>query len=304
MTRFSTRFGAAAAPIARAALLVLGAGPALAGAAALPVAVVGCKDKAKESEALARTHVETLASLAEKDVQEVERGLPEGAKRLGPMFSREEPQKNLPAVRSALQKVRRDVPDLLIAKSTFFAYADDAGVAIRNDLEQDAMAGQNLFAIFPELQKSKDGFVTTTGAFPGPPGKAGPDRDFLAAAPVRREDGKTIGILVTGWTYRRFALHLAETLKHDLQEKLLQSDDKGKMPVLYVGVFDKTGAYGAPQTPPSNEKALADMNLPDKARGGVASGTLTLTDRSFGWAAILAPKLGPDVGIFVLRSEI
>ncbi len=274
-------------------------------AALLFVSVLGgCKDGAKESEKQARSHAEALTVLVEKDVLEVERGLPEGAKRLGPLFGKEEPQKNLPAVRSALQRVRREVPDLLIAKSTFFAFADDSGVAVRNDLEQDAMAGLNLFSIFPELQKSKDGFVTTTGAFPGAPGKAGPDRDFLAAAPVRREDGKTFGVLVTGWTYRRFSLHLSETLKHDLQEKLLQSGDKGKMPVLYVGVFDKTGAYGAPQTPPSNEKSLSEMNLPEKTQGGMASGTLNLTDRAFGWAAVRTPKLGADVGIFVLRSEI
>lgn len=264
----------------------------------------GCKDRGKESEALAKTHVGALATLVEKDVAEVERGLPEGAKKLGPSFAKEEPQKNLPAVRAALQKVRRDVPDLLIAKSTFFALADDTGVAIRNDLEQDAMAGQNLFAIFPDLAKSKDGYAATTGAFPGPPGKLGPDRDWIAAAPVRREDGKLVGVYVTGWTYRRFALHLSETLKHDVADQLRESDAKGKMPVLYVGLFDKTGAYGAPQTPPSNEKALADLGLVEKTASGVASGTLTLTERPFGWAAVRTPKLGSDVGVFVLRSEI
>ncbi len=264
----------------------------------------GCKDKGKESEARAKEHAQALSTLVERDVAEIERGLPEGAKRLGPLFAKEEPQKNLPAVRSALQKVRRDVPDLGIAKSTFFAFADDSGVAIRNDLEQDAMAGLNLFSIFPELAKSKDGYVTTTGAFPGPPGKLGPDKDWLAAAPVRREDGKTFGVFVTGWTFRRFALHLSETLKHDLQEKLLESDDKGKMPVLYVGVFDKSGAYGAPQTPVPNEKALSELDLVGKTTSGSASGTLTITERVFGWAAVRTPKLGAEVGVFVLRSEI
>ncbi len=265
---------------------------------------VGCKDQGKESETRAKDHARALAALVDKDVAEVERGLPDGAKRLGPLFAKEEPQKNLPVVRSALQRVRREVPDLLIAKSTFFAYADENGVAIRNDLEQDAMAGQNLFAIFPELAKSKDGYATTTGAFPGPPGKAGPDRDWIAAAPVKREDGKTVGVFVTGWTFRRFSLHLAETLKHEMLEKLRESDDKGKMPVLYVGLFDKTGAYGAPQTPAANEKTLSDLNLVEKTATGLASGSLTLTDRPFGWAAIRTPKLGIDVGVFVLRSEI
>ncbi|HRH00107.1 MAG TPA: hypothetical protein PLR99_27865, partial [Polyangiaceae bacterium] len=264
----------------------------------------GCKDHAKESEARAREHAQELAILVEKDVAEVERGLPEGAKRLAALFAKEEPNKNLPAVRSALQKVRRDVPDLLLAKSTFFALADDAGVAIRNDLEQDAMAGQNLFSIFPGLSGAKSGYVSTTGAFPGAPGKAGPDKDWLAATPVKRDDGSTLGVFVTGWTFRRFALHLSETLKHDLQERLMASDQKGKMPVLYVGVFDKSGAYGAPQTPSTNEKALVDLDLVGKTAAGPASGTLVLTDRPFGWAAVRTPKLGAEVGVFVLRSEI
>ncbi|MBK6459988.1 MAG: hypothetical protein IPF92_03135 [Myxococcales bacterium] len=273
-------------------------------AAALCLSSSGCKDHAKESEARAREHAQELATLVEKDVAEVERGLPEGAKRLATIFAKEEPNKNLPAVRAGLQKVRRDVPDLLLAKSTFFALADEAGIAIRNDLEQDAMAGQNLFGIFPGLAGGKSGYVSTTGAFPGPPGKAGPDKDWLAATPVKRTDGSTLGVFVTGWTFRRFALHLSETLKHDLQERLMASDQKGKMPVLYVGVFDKSGVYGAPQTPSTNEKALADIDLVGKTAAGPSSGSLVLTDRPFGWAAVRTPKLGADVGVFVLRSEI
>lgn len=277
---------------------------AISGGLVLASCLTACKDPGKESEARAKEHVQSLVTLAEKDVAEVERGLPEGAKRLGPQFAKEEPQKNLPAVRSALQKVRRDVPDLLIAKSTFFAFADENGVAVRNDLEQDVMAGQNLFQIFPDLAKSKDAFVSTTGSFPGATSKAGPDKDWIAAAPVRKEDGKLLGVFVTGWAYRRFSNHLAETLKHDLQEALMASDQKGKMPVIYVGLFDKSGAYGAPQTPAANEKALADLDLVGKTSAGTASGTVVITERTFGWAAARAPKLGSEVGIFVLRSEI
>ncbi len=313
LERLSARRLAPRAPGAVCALRALGDRGAsrrsLGGAALLlsglgALGLAGCKDQAKESEARAREHAQELATLVERDVTEVERGLPEGAKRLGPLFAKEEPQKNLPAVRAAIQKVRRDVPDLLVAKSTFFAYADESGLAIRNDLEQDAMAGLNLFSIFPELQRSKDGYVATTGAFPGVVSRSGPDKDWIAASPVRREDGRTLGVFVTGWTYRRFALHLAETLKHDMQERLLQNDQRGKMPVLYVGIFDKSGAYGAPQTPSANEKALAEQGLVAKTAAGPASGTLVLTDRPFGWAAARTPKLGPDIGVFVLRSEI
>src|SRR4051794_19691202 len=103
--------------------------------AALAVAAAGCTDKGKASETAARTDVAAVAALAEKDVAEVERGLPAGAEKLSALWSKgADPHQDLPAVRSALLRVRRDVPDLTIAKSTFFALADDKGIAVRNDL--------------------------------------------------------------------------------------------------------------------------------------------------------------------------
>jgi hypothetical protein len=240
-------------------------------------------------------------------VGEVERGLPLGATEMAKLVYAKgaDPRQDLPAVRRALGRIRAVVPDLTVAKSTFFALADDKGVAIRNDLEEDVMAGQNVVTIFPELKKALDGtFVTAVGLFPGPPGTHGPDRDWMAAAPVKDEGGKVAGILLTGWTYRRFANHLQESLRHDLAQDTLKGGDTGKLPILYVAVFDKAGVYTASQTPPVNEKALLDLDLVTKTAAGPAQGTLSITDRDFGYAAVRSAKLGPDTGVAVLRSEI
>jgi hypothetical protein len=109
---------------------------------------------------------------------------------------------------------------------------------------------------------------------------------------------------LTGWTYRRFSNHLQQSLQHDLAEALRAAGDTGKLPILYVAVFDKTGVYGAPMTPKVNEKALADADLVAKTANGPCQGALTITDRDFGYAAVRVGKLGPDIGIVVLRSEI
>jgi hypothetical protein len=271
-------------------------------AAALPL--VGCKDKGKASAAQAQENAGSLVTLVQKDVEEVERGLPEGAKRMASLVDKREPLEP-PVVRQRLQKTRRDVPDLNIAKSTFFALADDKGVAVRNDLEVDTMAGQNIVQIFPDLAKALGGaFVETTGSFPGVTSPQGPDRDWIAGAPITRSDGTVGGIFLTGWTYRKFAYHLQEQLKHDLGEALLKAKDTGKLPVLYVALFDKAGVYAASQTPAVNEKALDGEKLFDKTAAGPAQGVLTITDRDFGYGAARAPKLGPEVGVVVLRSEI
>jgi hypothetical protein len=264
-----------------------------------------CKDQAKESAARAADDAAELAALVDKDVAEIERGLPEGAKRLGPLVAAgADPKQDVASVRRALLHVRRDVMDLNVAKSTFFALADANGIAIRNDLEEDVMAGQDLFAVFPALAKAKDGYVTTTGAFPNSSTKNGPDRDWVAALPVKREDGSAAALLVTGWTYRYFARHLQESLKDRLADRAKAGGDQGKIPVFYVAVFDRSGVYSAPLTPPIDEKALADQDLVAKTVGGACRATVDITDRAFGFAAQRTPKLAPETGLVVLRSEL
>jgi hypothetical protein len=287
-------------------LLVTLAAPV--GLAGLALLLAGCKDQAKESATRASADVTAVGALVDKDVGEIERGLPAGAKKLSALLvNGADPKQDVAAVRKGLFKVRRDVQDLDVAKSTFFAVADPSGVAIRNDLEEDVMAGQNLFAIFPALAKGKDGYTTAVGAFPNAAAgstKTGPDEDWIAAAPIKRDDGTTGAIFVTGWTYRYFARHLQESLRDRLVEDAKKSGEERKLPVFYVAVFDRTGVYSAPLTPVVDEQALAAQDLVNKTAAGPAQGTLSLTDRAFGWAAVRTPKLAPDTGVVVLRSEL
>lgn len=270
--------------------------------------LAACKEPGKESEAAARADVASLVELAARDVAEVERGLPEAARRTALAIEKDgDLVHSGAAVRSLLLRLRRDVPDLLVAKSTFFALADDKGVAIRNDLEQDVMAGKSLVGAYPDLGRVLTGapYVATQGAFPSDsPNPNGPDKEWVAGARVQKADGALVAMMVTGWTYRRFAYHLQESLKHDLQEKVRTAGAAGKMPVVYVFLYDASAAYSARLTPKGNEDAMAALGLSAKTAQGPSSGVLTLTDRSFGWAAALAPALGPGVGIAVLRSEI
>ena len=156
------------------------------------IVTTACKDQGKESAARASANVTDLAALVDKDFGEIERGMPAGAKQLAPLVAGgADPRQDTAGVRRAMQRARRDVPDLAIAKSTFFALADPGGVAIRNDLEEDVMAGQNLFTVFPALAKAKTDYTTTTGVFPNASAKNGPDRDWIAGVPVKRESGET-----------------------------------------------------------------------------------------------------------------
>src|SRR5437763_17112760 len=93
------------------------------------LSLAACKDKGKESAAKASQDVGVLAEQTEKDIAEVERGLPEGAKKLSTLWvGGADPRGDVQGVRKALIDIRRQVPDLNVAKSTFFALADDKGV--------------------------------------------------------------------------------------------------------------------------------------------------------------------------------
>lgn len=290
--------------------LFVGVALALVGAAA------GCKDAGQQSAERALADVPSLVELTAKDVGEVERGLPAGAKKLSDLLTKDvgkdgDPKQNVPAVRTALLKMRQQVPDLGIAKSTFFAFADPKGIAIRNDFENDTMAGKDLVAAWPGLKPVTEGalYAATTGQFPGAPNPAGPDKEWVAAVPVKRDDGAAQGVLVTGWTYRRFAYHLQATLERDLQDRLMRSNDKGKLPILYVCLFDPENVYcastpGKIPVPEVNAQALAKVGLHAMTANGPTSSPIRITERDFGWAAARLPKLGADVGVVVLRSEI
>jgi hypothetical protein len=263
-----------------------------------------CKDEAKESAARATKDAAVIAALVDKDIGEVERGLPLGAAKLAPLVADgADPKQDVAGVRGALLRIRRQVPDLNIAKSTFFALAGPDGVAIRNDLEEDVMAGQNLLSLFPALAKAADGFATGTGKFPNAQSKNGPDEDWVAAAPVKRADHTTGALLVTGWSYRYFARHLQEALKTYLLDQAKAAGNEGKLPVYYVALFDKSGVYSAPLTPAVDDQALASQDLVTKTASGPTQGTLTITDRGFGFAAQRTPKLAADTGVVILRSD-
>jgi hypothetical protein len=265
-----------------------------------------CKGTQQVSATNAAKHVDALVTLTGKDVDEVERGLPEGAKQLTALYAKgADPANDLDAVHNLLAKVRAKVTDLSNSKATFFALADLNGVGIRNDLDIDLMHGQDMGSAFPDIKKAASGdYVETIGAFPGSSTKAGADKDWVAAIGVKKDDGSPGGIFVTGWSYRLFGRHLYEALKSDIYAEAAANKTPDNIPVFYVAIFDKTGVYSAPGTPSVDEDTLKTMDLTTKTQNGPYQALVTITDRSFGLAAARAPRLGADTGIAVLRSEL
>ncbi|HEX9619062.1 MAG TPA: hypothetical protein VF989_02940 [Polyangiaceae bacterium] len=264
--------------------------------------VLGCESSGKASAEQARSHVVFLQEKAKEDVTEVQKGLPLGVPHLVKLFEQEgTPETRAEQARDLLEDARDKVQDLRVAKSTFFAVAGKDGIVIRNDREQDAMAGRALFASFPELKRALESkYVESRGSMPEAAGVRGrPDGQWVAAAPVKA-GGEVRGLYVTGWSWSAYAYRMENALRSELSSKL---EGVETLPLLYVYMIVDDAAYGAPVSPDVNAKAIVAMKPLEKARAEPFATEIEITGRSFGLAVGRVPELGKDVAIAVLRSE-
>ncbi|HEV8247501.1 MAG TPA: hypothetical protein VGP93_17110 [Polyangiaceae bacterium] len=270
---------------------------------ALGLILFGCQNKSRISAEKARLQLSSLAKAAAEDAREVRTGLPLGAAQLASVFSTGKPPADDPkAAEEALERARNKVQDLRTAKSTFFAVVDASGLIIRNDQDQDLMAGKNLFGAFPELRAALGGkYVEARGSMPEASGVRGrADAQWVAAAPVSVE-GQVKGLYVSGWSWTSYAYRLENAIRTQARN---EAGETGKLPLVYAFVVVDGGVYGAPLTPEVSIQTLAQQKLLEKTQPGKPfSMELEITGRDFGLAAVRVPEFGPGVAIAVLRSE-
>lgn len=265
--------------------------------------LLGCEDTGKISAKKATAHMEYVAKAVRSDVKEIRRGMPAGAKALEELFGDAAPEVPGPAdTREALLRVRAKNNDLDSAKSTFFLVATADGMILRNNLEEDEMAGKNLFEVYPAAAKNrKDSYYEFNGSWDIARGVNNKDdAQHCAVAPIALQ-GKTVGYFVSGWSWSSYAYRLETSLRSEV----LQNTKEGeKVPLLYVYVLTGGKAYGAPVSPEVNGQAILKLDPLKKTKGDKVVGVpLEITRRQFGVALQHFPELGDDVVLAVLRSE-
>lgn len=267
-------------------------------------ASTGCEDSGKVSAGKVRAHIKFVTDAVGRDVGEVRRGLPEGAKLLAPLFKEAHPERpGVEDTREALLAVRADVNDLDSAKSTFFLIAAPDGTILRNNLEQDEMAGKNLFEVYPEAkQAKKPGYFEFAGSWDVARGVNNrDDAQWVAAAAISLEQGTEAGFLVAGWSWSSYAYRLEMSLRSDIMGSTKEGD---KVPLLYVYVLADGKSFGTPVSPVVNGQELIKRNLWPELKGEEPLVKVMEIDRrSFGVAVQKTPLLGPNVAVAVLRSE-
>jgi hypothetical protein len=271
---------------------------------ALCAHLVGCSKNTETSVGESRRHVLTLAETAKQDVDELRRGLPEGARHLAQAYqAKVAPKDDLTQVRAELERARGKVQDLRVAKSTFFALVERDGTILRTDREPDTMSGKNLFSAYPALKAALDGkLVEGRGSMAEASAVRGQkDGQFVMAVPVT-VGSDVQGIYATGWSWSAYAYRLENALRSEFRTNL--KDVKVKEPLIYVFVVVDDAVYGAPVSPRVSAEAIQKLSPLTKATGQtVFSAPMEITGRGFGLAVIRAPSLGENVAIAVLRSE-
>jgi hypothetical protein len=267
--------------------------------------LLSCDRTDQESVARALDHAKALVEMARKDVSEVRQGLPLGAQELAKRWAAGGVDLTLDAqeARVALNQARNKVQDLRVAKSTFFALASPDGRVVRNDREQDLMAGIALFSAFPALARAAQGpYVEALGELPEAHGVRGkPDAEWIAAVGVN-PDGQVRGLYVSGWAWSSYAYRLEFSLRNRVTSEL--TGKRVNMPLLYAFVLVGDRVYSAPEAPEVNAQAIAEQRPLEKlAADGTFSTLLHITGRTFALGVHVAPDLAPGVALGVLRSE-
>jgi hypothetical protein len=271
----------------------------------LVAALAACDDGRKVAEGVAVDTLAKLSDVVKEDVAQVRHGLPQGAAKLGTMLDADTLASPV-LVQKAIAHARSSVPDLDVAKSTFFSYADATGTVVRSETDPDVLAGKSIVAAFPPLKKALDqgGLAEAWGEHKDLRGvKTGPDLAWVIAAPVKDDKGATKGAFVTGWSLRAYARRLenaAQTVVREAAEKA----GKKNPSLVYVFVVKGKTAYGAPLAPDVNATAIEGLDLVGKTSAGPYRGTLEITGRGFGVAGTRVPDLGDDAALAVLATEI
>jgi hypothetical protein len=269
------------------------------------LAVLACERTDDASAARAHAQARELVEKSARDVSEVQTGLPLGAQELAKRWAAGgvDLTADSEAAREAINQARNKVQDLRVAKSTFFALADLGGKVIRNDREQDLMAGAALFPAFPALAKAANGgYVEALGVLPEAHGVKGkPDAEWVAAVGVD-VGGQIKGLFVTGWAWSSYAFRLEFALRNQATSELMGRREN--MPLLYAFVLVGDQVYGSPESPEVNAQAIGRLSpLSKLAADGSFSTLLEITGRRFALGVQAAPNLAPGVAIGVLRSE-
>jgi hypothetical protein len=278
------------------------------------IALIGCKSKAQKQAEAAVPDLARLEKLvAERHVESIARALPAAATAVGAKLG---DKAILPteaaAITAAIDDVRNKTEDLRSSKRSYFAVCDNTGVIVACDDSSWNVLDRKLGIAFPAIHDvlaGKSSYASGTGRYGG----ADPEAlTLFGASPIVRGD-KPIGALICAWEIHEIAEDLQRQLQTDLAMKTVKPKARAKpkdkyqlaldTPDLWVAVFDKEHTWLQEGAPQPLEDAAKALGLHGKTAGGDWTGTFDVMNKGWGGAARRFPKLGPEMGVAVLRHD-
>ncbi len=263
-----------------------------------------CDDPGKRSQEVASEGLGIVMPLIERDVAQVRSGVPEGVKVLA-QKAPADPAGSRLELQAAIKAARGSTQDLVVAKVTFFAFANVDGVVLRNETDPDRLVDQNVLQALPGLAKAKDpkaGLAEAFGEMEAIRGvKRGSDLAWVVAHGVPGEGDGARGILVTGWSMRLYVRTLEQQLVAKLTEQV-KAKGSGAVPVAYVFLVKGGVAYSDPDRADTISDEIAKLDLVAKSAGGETRLQLDIEKRVFGVAAKRVPAFGDDAALVIAVS--
>lgn len=262
----------------------------------------GCSDHAK----LAQEHSSDATNMAletfTRDVEQVRKGMPEGAKILGARMPAD-PRGNRLELQTSIKAARDNVKDLAYAKSTFFSFAGTDGVVLRSEIDPDRLVDQNVLTVFPDLKKALEpgaGLVEAYGEMDALRGvKKGNDIAWIVAHAVPGADGKPQGLFLSGWSIRLYIGFVQDAVRSKLDTKTKDTSEKVEA---YLYLVKGSGAYGHPDAPDVHAEELLKHDLVNKVKNGDYRAKVELEDKTWGIVAKKAPQFGDDAVIAAIST--
>lgn len=250
---------------------------------------------------LRQVHVPAVQKIVREDIERHLGGLERAATRLEPSFATGlEINRRERQMRVALKKLRvppRGIAELVVSPMSFLAAVDEGGVVIARDSDEDRMKGMALGA---EMAVVRDALAGRAGyglaEFANRDRGGEPSVTILFAQPVAAE-GRNVGAVVAGIPLWRMAQRLS---------RQLQIDNAGEAGAIFWAYLYRGDALHHFGTPPDLDQLVPDAAA--RAAGlrespGGFTGEVIQFGRWYGYAVVPLPRIAPDVGMILFRSD-
>ncbi len=265
---------------------------------------VGCDEEKgfNERRAIRERDQGTALQVFREDLRRGVIGVGRAADRVAVRFGDPDEARREREMRSRLQRMQqppRAVEELMLSPISFVAAVGMDGKVIARDADPDPMRGYDLGAVAPVVRRALDRGESGYELSELPSEGETTSVTILFAAPARRH-GRIVGAVAAGLPLWRLTQQLSRQLQFENAQEVQQGHH------LWALVYRGDQLHHHAGFPPGLLELTPDAAT--RAAGlrtspGGFTGEVQQYGRWYGYGVIPLPRLGPDVGMVLYRSD-